>query len=77
MIHHILRTSMEENRIITIMYQKGAEITQRNIKVLTIDGENVKAFCYLRNQRRIFKISNILSAAYCNKHEDLKTAAGL
>jgi len=38
------------------MYLKGNEITKRNIKVLDIDNENIKAFCFLRNQKRIFKI---------------------
>ncbi len=62
MINHILKASMERNCIITIIYQKGSKITKRNIKVLEITAENVKALCYLRNQRRIFKVENILSA---------------
>ena len=63
MIEHFLKISLERNRIITIIYQKGSEITLRNIKVVAFDGEYVIAFCYLRNQRRVFNRRNILSAA--------------
>ncbi|MBZ4647374.1 MAG: hypothetical protein JG777_2863, partial [Clostridia bacterium] len=55
MVRYILKTSMNGNRVITIMYQKGNEITIRNIKVLEMTDDTVKAFCYLRNQLRIFK----------------------
>lgn len=64
MVEHILRASIERNCVITIIYQKGNIITKRNIKVLEIADSHVKAFCYMRKQRRIFKMENILSAAY-------------
>lgn len=64
MIEHILKASLERNMIITIIYQKGGEITIRNIKVLDLDKEHVKAYCYLRKEKRIFKKENILSAAF-------------
>jgi predicted DNA-binding transcriptional regulator YafY len=64
MIDYFLRASLERNKTICIMYLKGNEITKRNIKVLNIDNENIKAFCFLRNQKRIFKIENILSASF-------------
>jgi predicted DNA-binding transcriptional regulator YafY len=58
---------MERNWIITIIYLKGSEITKRDIKVLKITGDYVKAFCYLRNQTRIFRKDNILSASFYRK----------
>ena len=69
MINHIIKASIEREITISIMYQKGSEITQRKIRVLDIEGSSVKAFCYLRNQRRIFKLENILSASFVNKIE--------
>lgn len=73
MVEHILQASLERNMIVTIMYQKGTEITMRNIKVFSISGNDVKAFCYLRKQNRTFKKENILSASFCStKHLEYK-----
>jgi hypothetical protein len=66
MIDHFLKISLEKNKLITIIYQKGSEITRRDIKVMGLDGNHVRAFCYLRNQNRIFIRENILSAAWCS-----------
>ncbi len=56
MVDYFLRVSMNRNIIINIIYSKGNEITHRDIRVLDIKGGNVKAFCFLRDQIRIFKI---------------------
>ena len=64
MVEYFLKASQDRNIIINIIYSKGNEITQRNIRVFDIQDGNVKAFCYLRNQNRIFKIENILSADF-------------
>jgi predicted DNA-binding transcriptional regulator YafY len=64
MVNHILKASQERKCIVTIIYQKGKEITERNIQVIEIADNHVKAFCYLRNDLRLFKLSNILSATY-------------
>jgi len=68
MIEHVLKASMEQQLIVTIIYQKDNCITKRNIKVIELDGENVKAFCYLRRQRRIFKKQNILAAEFLRRY---------
>ena len=73
MVNHILKMSQEQHRIITIIYQSGDNITQRNIQVTDIQEGNVRAFCYLRNQNRIFKIENILSADFV-RNTHLKAA---
>ena len=61
MFDYELKTSLGEHEIITIMYQKNNEITQRNIKVLKINDADVEAYCYLRHQIRHFKKDNILA----------------
>jgi predicted DNA-binding transcriptional regulator YafY len=67
----ILRDSLERNWIVTIIYQKGNEITQRNIEVKSIDKNKVRAYCHLRNQTRVFDLDNILAADYCRRiHRD-------
>jgi len=62
---HILKASLDRGWIITIIYQKGNIITKRNIKVLSIDNNTIKAYCYLRGQVRIFQRQNILAAELC------------
>ncbi|MCR4435524.1 MAG: hypothetical protein QHH06_02830 [Clostridiales bacterium] len=64
MTNYFLKKSLENNLVITIVYQKNGRITQRNIKVLGIDGSRVRAFCYLRGQIREFKVDNILAAGF-------------
>ncbi|QNU66950.1 hypothetical protein EHE19_019340 [Ruminiclostridium herbifermentans] len=64
MINYFLKASLERNRIIRIMYLKDNEITERNIRVLEISDSNIRAFCFLRNQIRVFKLENILSASF-------------
>lgn len=66
MIEHILRASLERGRIITIIYSGQSGMSERNIKVLEMHDDKVKAYCYLRKQVRYFKMENILSAAYYN-----------
>lgn len=63
MIDIILRTSLEEKRTVTIIYEddKG-NITKRNIKVISIEGNKIKAYCYLRKKIRIFNYDHILAA---------------
>lgn len=66
MIEHVLKASLDRSWVITIIYQKGNEITKRNIKVYEIGLSTIKAFCFLRNENRIFKKENILSAFFIN-----------
>jgi predicted DNA-binding transcriptional regulator YafY len=63
MVDYILRTSLEKHSIITIIYQRNKDITERNIKVLHINNDRIEAYCYLRQQIRIFKMDNILAAS--------------
>ena len=64
MSDYVLRSSLEDHKIITIMYVRNEEISQRNIKVLKIKDDEIEAYCYLRHQVRHFKKENILSAGY-------------
>jgi predicted DNA-binding transcriptional regulator YafY len=66
MVDYILKASLERGKIICIIYLKDNEITERKIKVFHIDNGNIKAYCFLRNQNRIFKIENILSATFAD-----------
>ncbi|WP_017413782.1 hypothetical protein [Clostridium tunisiense] len=64
MYENYLKTSLEEHKVITIMYMKNSEITQRKIKVLKIKDREIEAFCYLRHSIRHFRKESILAAEY-------------
>ncbi|PAD67131.1 hypothetical protein CHH83_20600 [Bacillus sp. 7586-K] len=63
-MNRLLLTSKEEKMPIEIMYisSKG-EISHRTILVKDILPDYIKGFCLIKQQPRIFKRSNILSAA--------------
>lgn len=63
-IEHIIKTSQERSWIVKIIYSGSSGISERNIKVLEIQDNKIKAYCYLRKQVRYFKKDSILSAAY-------------
>jgi hypothetical protein len=66
MVEHILKASLERNLTVAIMYLRGTEITIRNIRVLDIQEDRIKAYCYLRKENRVFKKESILSASFLN-----------
>lgn len=68
MIEHILKTSQEQHKVVSIMYLKGSEVTQRNIRVIEMNQDTVTAMCYLRHQPRVFKKESIIAADYIRKH---------
>jgi predicted DNA-binding transcriptional regulator YafY len=63
-IDYILNASLKKHCTVTIIYQRGNEITQRNITVIKLKNENIEAYCHLRNQIRVFKKDNILAASF-------------
>jgi len=68
MIDYILKASQDQHKTVTIMYQGSKDITQRNIRVLEITGDKVKAICYLRHEPRIFKKDGILAAGFARQN---------
>lgn len=57
-----LARSMRYGQIVDVMYvSKSGQITKRRLKVLKLQGELFQAFCFLRQAKRTFKISNVLA----------------
>ncbi|MBM7693032.1 putative DNA-binding transcriptional regulator YafY [Peribacillus deserti] len=60
----ILVRCLKENNPVEIIYMADDHcLSQRKIQVLAISRTHIKAFCFLRRQKRTFKMSNILSAS--------------
>lgn len=54
--------SMQLNQIIEMIYMKNnGEISKRRVKVLSVEGNTFKAYCFLRNTKRTFKVENVLA----------------
>lgn len=54
--------SMQLNQIVEMIYMNNnGEISKRKVKVLSVEGNTFKSYCFLRNTKRTFKIENILA----------------
>lgn len=54
--------AIETNYVVDMIYlAKNGDVSKRRIKVLQIDGDLFRAYCYLRRSNRTFKIDNILA----------------
>ncbi len=55
-----------------IMYMTNdGTISKRRIKILKVSGESFQAYCFLRNEKRTFKIENVLSLIPVTRKERL------
>ena len=61
---YMFKNSLQDHRIVTIIYQGGKEITQRDIRIMKLMDKDVEAYCYLRHHVRHFKKDNILAITY-------------
>ncbi|CAH0174840.1 hypothetical protein SRABI82_01275 [Priestia megaterium] len=71
-MRQLLQESYSSRRPVEIIYMddKGCLTqTQRFIIVYKIYPQSVKAWCLLRNEKRTFKIENILSCGFSNKRK--------
>ncbi len=71
MLERQLKYSFDRHKPITIIYLKGMEISQRNIQVLKIEKDFIRAIDLGKRAIRTFKKDNILSAmdvSYNNKN---------
>ncbi|AOT70961.1 hypothetical protein [Geosporobacter ferrireducens] len=70
MISQVLNYSIDSGLPITIIYQGKNEITKRKIKVLSWQGETIRAYCCLRKECRVFHTNGILAAVIYDKKTD-------
>lgn len=54
--------SVKLDQISEMIYMNNnGEISKRRVKVLSLEGNTFKAFCFLRNTKRTFKVNNVLA----------------
>jgi len=66
MINHEIKFSLQNHKVISIMYMKGFEITQRKFQVLKINDALITALDIDKGSIRTFKKDNILAALNMN-----------
>ncbi|MDQ0174231.1 hypothetical protein [Bacillus chungangensis] len=66
----LLMRALESKEKLEMIYLSNSnEISQRQIRVIEVNKQSFKAYCFLRKQYRIFIISNVLSMQPLqNKH---------
>ncbi|WP_440894987.1 hypothetical protein ACS127_10460 [Amphibacillus sp. Q70] len=63
-----LTNSMEDKGKIMIYYIDSKEkVSQRVVRIVSMDNKKVLAYCYYRRQVRSFKLENILSCGNLKK----------
>ncbi|MBM7551881.1 hypothetical protein [Thalassobacillus pellis] len=55
------RAQVEKQRLEMIYLTEKGTLTQRTIRILSVDKDQFLAFCYVRKEVRSFKRSNVLS----------------
>ncbi|MEJ8543799.1 WYL domain-containing protein [Brevibacillus borstelensis] len=54
----------KRQQTVDLIYQsRTGETTKRAVKIIAINGDRVKAYCYARRACRVFCIANILAVA--------------
>ena len=66
-IMRTLRVAKESDMRVRMIYEGEKGISERTVRVLGLDDENAKCYCYLRRRNRVFKIANILSAVILDR----------
>lgn len=74
MISHVLNYGMDSGLPITIIYQGKDGITKRKIKVLSWQGDRIRAYCCLRKQCRVFNMQSILAAVIYDEKMDSRNS---
>ncbi|MDN7243211.1 transcriptional regulator [Planococcus sp. N028] len=54
--------AFKHQQLIEMMYMANdGSISKRRIKILKVSGDTFQAYCFLRNEKRTFKVENVLS----------------
>lgn len=65
-----LLVSMECNELLDMMYvDKNGRVSKRRIKVIQVEDQSFKAYCYLRQSKRTFTIDHVLALVPIIKRE--------
>ena len=65
---NLFNRSLQHKEKIMIFYiDNSNNVTQRVVRVISINGDSIIAYCFYRKKVRTFKLNNILSVGPLNK----------
>lgn len=54
--------AFKHQQLVDMMYMANdGGISKRRVKILSVQGESFQAYCFLRKEKRTFKMDNVLS----------------
>lgn len=54
--------AFKQQQLVDMMYMANdGGISKRRVKILKVHGESFQAYCFLRKEKRTFKMDNVLS----------------
>lgn len=57
-----LLKAFQRQQLIEMMYMSNdGTISKRRVKILKMSGDSFQAYCFLRHEKRHFKVSHVLS----------------
>jgi predicted DNA-binding transcriptional regulator YafY len=57
-----LQRYQAQQQVVELIYlNRSGQISKRAVRIYSVDGERIKAFCYSRRAFRVFTIGNILA----------------
>ena len=62
-IERVFLKAIENDERVRIIYETDKGITERTVRPISMQDGEVYAYCYLRRNRRRFKLSSVLGAA--------------
>lgn len=71
-MHKIIQKSIRSGQVLDMIYMTNERtFTKRWIKVYRLQGESFRAYCFLRQSIRTFKIANVLALVPVEKRESV------
>lgn len=62
--------AFKHQQLVDMMYMANdGSISKRRVKILKVSGDSFQAYCFLRKEKRTFKMDNVLSAFPISKKE--------
>ena len=68
MISLLIRSAQTGERLEMIYLSEKQQLSQRVIKVLEVQNDTIKAYCFIKRTYRTFKMTNILSIVPARLH---------
>ncbi|MFY0546368.1 WYL domain-containing protein [Brevibacillus sp. H7] len=68
-MHRELQRYYAQQRVVDLIYvNRSGQTSKRAVRIHSIDGDRIKAYCFTRQAYRLFLVANILAVAPASRH---------